>query len=237
MVDTLFSWSPANASQFQRISIEALLGPLNDIEQKHAPRWLWIAGKQEIVQAGPRAAIVGTREPSEQGARVAASVTKALVAADVTIVSGLAKGIDTIAHQTAIENGGRTIAILGTPLDRSYPSQNRALQEQIMKEHLAISQFPSSHPIEKRNFPLRNRTMALLSHATVIIEAGDTSGTLHQGREALRLGRPLFIHARILKSTSLRWPSQMQRYGASVFSEPEDILQALPASAGAIHAF
>ena len=87
------------------------------------------------------------------------------------IVSGLAEGIDTAAHTAAISRGGRTIAVLGTPLDQVFPRQNAALQDQIMREHLAVSQFPAGHPVQRKNFPLRNR-WALISDATVIIEAG-----------------------------------------------------------------
>ena len=83
-----------------------------------------------------------------------------------------------------------TIAVLGTDLDDCYPPENRPLQERLMREHLVISQFPSGTPSRRTNFPRRNRTMALLTDATVIIEAGESSGTLDQGWEALRLGRP-----------------------------------------------
>ena len=92
------------------------------------------------------------------------------------VVSGLAEGIDTAAHQATLEAGGRTIAVLGTPLDQVYPKRNAALQHQLMREHLCVSQFPVGSPIHRRNCPLRNHTMALLADATVIIEATDTSG-------------------------------------------------------------
>jgi len=87
-----------------------------------------------------------------------------------------------------------------------------------MTEHLAISQFPSGHPMQKKNFPIRNRTMALLSHATVIVEAGEGSGTLHQGWEALRLGRPLFIMESLTRRRELKWPGEMIGYGAQALS-------------------
>ena len=129
------------------------------------------------------------------------------------MVSGLARGIDAIAHETAIENGGRTIAGFGTPLDCFYPRENEALQRRIMTEHLAVSQFPHGYPVLRKSFPMRNRTMALLSHASVIVEAGDGSGTLPQGWEALRLGRPLFILKSLVQDDSLTWPAEMMQYG------------------------
>ena len=130
----------------------------------------------------------------------------------------------------AIPNG-RTIAVLGTPLDRTYPAKNRALQRRIMEEHLAISQYPVGHPILKGNFPRRNRTMALISDATVIAEAGETSGSLSQGWEALRLGRPLFIMKSVAGS-GLKWPADMRRYGADLLSDPDDLLDVLPTDVG-----
>ncbi len=224
--------APATERGIFTFPTESLLGPLNDVEQRYAPKYLYAAGNPELLRAGPRVAIIGTREPSEEGARNATALAKALVGAGITIVSGLAKGIDAIAHQAAIEAGGGTIAVLGTPLDKFYPAENRALQKLIMHDHLALSQFPLGAPIERKNFPLRNRTMALISHASVIIEAGDTSGSLHQGWEALRLRRPLFIHKAIIRNPKLRWPAEMVRYGAMVLSKPAEVIQALPAGAG-----
>jgi DNA processing protein len=134
------------------------------------------------------------------------------------VVSGLAEGVDTAAHETALAEGGRTIAVIGTPRDGCFPVRNRSLQERIVREGLVISQFPLGAPIEKKNFPIRNRTMALLTDATVIVEAGESSGTLHQGWEALRLGRLLFLMQSVVEDTTLSWPAEMIRYGAQVLS-------------------
>jgi DNA processing protein len=112
-----------------------------------------------------------------------------------------------------------------------YPRENAELQARIMREHLALSQYPVGSPIQRKNFPLRNRTMALFSDATVIIEASDTSGSLHQGWEALRLGRPLFIARSVIETPGLTWPGKMLHYGASVLSDEtfEEFEEALPA--------
>src|SRR5262249_61754432 len=130
-----------------------------------------------------------------------------------------------------MKHGGRTIAALGTPLDQVYPKQNAALQATIMQDHLALSQYPSGYPIHKRNFPLRYRTMALISDATVIIEAGDTSGSLSQGWEALRLGRPLFLAEPVTEDPSLTWPAEMLHYGAAILSDQtvEELFDSVPA--------
>lgn len=145
--------------------------------------------------------------------------------------SGLAEGIDTAAHTTAIESGGRTIAVLGPPLDQAYPASNRGLQERIAERDLLVSQFRSGAPVRQKNFPMRNRTMALLTDATVIVEAGEKSGTLHQGWEALRLGRTLFLMESVAADPRLCWPKEMIAYGAQVLSREnlEDELADLPA--------
>jgi len=146
-------------------------------------------------------------------------------------VSGLAAGIDTAAHTAAIEAGGHTVAVLGTPLDQAYPRENAALQAVIGRDHLLVSQFAENSKVTPKNFPMRNRTMALLCDATVIIEAGPTSGTLHQGWEALRLGRLLFLTEAVVQNAWLTWPAQMMHYGAQTLSEAnlERVIENLPA--------
>jgi len=212
---------------FRSLTAEQLLGPLNDVEKKYAPPGIFTAGPLEIPIPRPRVAIVGSRKASSRGLNAAADIAAALSKKQVLIVSGLAKGIDTAAHRTAIENGGRTIAVLGTPLNRVYPIENSQLQKEIMANHLAISQFAVGHTTKPQDFVVRNRTMALISNASIIIEAGETSGSLHQGWEALRLGRPLFITDSVVRS-SLNWPMRMMRYGARELIDPEDIFEVLP---------
>src|SRR5699024_9863913 len=143
--------------------------------------------------------VVGTRKVSEDGAARTRKLVRSLVEHDFTIVSGLAEGVDTIAHQTAIDTGGRTIAVIGTPLSENYPKQNKALQEHIARHFPFISQVPvlpyqAQHSRLHRCFvPERNKTMSALSDATVIVEANQTSGTLTQARAALQQGLKLFI--------------------------------------------
>ena len=93
---------------------------------------------------------------------------------------------------------------------------------------MVISQFPIGYPVRPKNFVIRNRTMALISNASIIIEAGETSGSLHQGWEALRLGRPLFIWKTILENGALNWPEKMLRYGAIELDDPEHVVDVLP---------
>lgn len=212
------------------VSPEDLLGPLNAVERKHAPKTLYLEGLEETLWSGARVAIVGSRQASALGLARARRLAATLVERGVVVVSGLAAGIDTAAHTTAITRAGRTVAVLGTPLDRVYPPQNAALQRQIGAEHLLVSQFPSGAAIRRSNFPLRNRTMALISDATVIVEAGQTSGSISQGWEALRLGRVLYITQAVARDAALSWPRELLDYGARVLSDEtlEDFLDMLP---------
>lgn len=207
-----------------------LLGrSLNDIERKHAPSKLYVAGPMRIPLPRPRVAIVGSRQATPESLADAERITRTLVEKNVVIVSGLAKGIDAAAHKAAIAAGGRTIAVLGTPLDRVYPQQNTQLQDDIIRHHLAISQYEVGSTVTPSNFVLRNRTIALISDASIIVQAGESSGSLSQGWEALRLGRPLFIWKPIFE-LSLIWPKEMVKFGAITLSDPNDVLENLPSA-------
>lgn len=153
-------------------------------------------------------AIVGAREVTQEGARRAYRLARELVGLGAVVMSGLAKGVDTAAHRGAIESRGRTVAVIGTPLAKAYPSENAALQESIYQEHLLLTPFAAGQNVFKSNFPKRNRAMALLSDATVIVEASDTSGSLHQAAECVRSGRWLFIMESVLADARLTWPSK-----------------------------
>ena len=207
---------------------QELLGPLNDVELKYAPKQLFAAGRVELLRERSRVAIVGTRRPSEEGVKRARRLARYLARNHVVVVSGLAEGIDTVAHQTAIDEGGDTIAVLGTPLTRAYPPSNAALQRRMVGEQLVITQFAPRAAVSRSNFPLRNRTMALISHASVIVEAGEGSGSLSQGWEALRLGRKLFIMRAVVEDASLSWPRELLEHGADVLTRPEQVLAELP---------
>lgn len=212
-------------------SVAELLGTLNDVERKNAPEKIYFRGDTGLLRVSPRVALVGSRKATHDGLRRAAKLSRALVAQGAVIVSGLAEGIDTASHRAAIEAGGRTIAVLGTPLEKPYPASNRELFELIANQHLVVTQFGATAAVQPRNFPIRNRTMALIAHATVIVEAQDKSGSLHQAWEALRLGRPLFILESITKNPELSWPVEVQKYGAQVLSDAtfEDLVEQLPA--------
>lgn len=212
------------------LTVEELLGRrLNDVEDKHAKK-LFIKGAIQPPLPSPRVSIVGSRKASQNGLSDARRIARTLTGNGVIIVSGLAEGIDTSAHKASMEVGGKTIAVLGTPLNKTYPRKNYALQQEIMHHHLVISQFPIGHPILPENFIARNRTMALISDATIIVEAADASGTRHQGWEAIRLGRPIFIWKSKTQTSEFQWQKEMLKYGAIELEDPIDVLESLPSS-------
>jgi DNA processing protein len=160
-------------------------------------------------------------------------LVRALVDDGFTIVSGLATGIDSEAHKTAIEANGRTIAVIGTPLSHSYPKENAELQRHIGENFLIISQVPVKryeNQDYRRNrafFPERNVTMSALTEATIIVEAGDTSGALIQARAALKQNRKLFILDNCFRNPNVTWPAKFAQKGAVRVKDYDDIRQHL----------
>jgi DNA processing protein len=188
---------------------------------------LWCVGDVSLLRR-KCVAIVGTRQVSPEGAARARRLARELAMKDVVIVSGLAKGVDTEALTSAIQSGGRVVAVIGTPVDVAYPAENKRLQEQIYREHLLVSQFPAGERVFRNNFPERNKLMAAVSDATAIIEAGDTSGTLHQAAECVRLGRWLFIAKSVVDDVSLQWPKRfLGQPKVTSFSSTEEIAAAI----------
>lgn len=202
-------------------------------DAKYPIEMFYYRGSLDFLYSPKRISIVGTRNPTEEGIRRAARLTRLLVKDGYTIVSGLARGIDTVAHKTAIETGGKTIAVIGTPITQAYPRENKELQEYIAKNFLLISQVPIFR--YRRNllkfnrlfFPERNKTMSAISQATVIVEAGETSGTLIQARAALYQGRKLFILDSCFRNKAITWPDKYLQKGAIRVVNYEDITNAL----------
>jgi DNA processing protein len=180
-------------------------------------------------------AIVGTRKPTAEGLARTRKLVRHLVKDGFTIVSGLASGIDTEAHNTAISEGGRTIAVIGTPLTHNYPKDNASLQQKIAENFFVISQVPvrryekQDYRLNRLFFPERNVTMSALTEATIIVEAGETSGTLIQARAALRQGRKLFILDSCFRNGGLTWPHKYAENGAIRVMDYDDIKEHLSA--------
>lgn len=174
----------------------------------------------------PAISVIGTRDVSDVGQKRANRFARELVAAGVVVVSGLAAGVDTQALGSALAHGGSVIAVIGTPLERAYPVQNASMQEEIYTNHLLISQFPAGERTYPSSFPARNRTMAAISDASVIIEASETSGTLHQAAECVRLRRWLGISRSVAEDPRLQWPSKFKGYDRCVVLESTEELLA-----------
>lgn len=154
---------------------------------------LFVRGNRALLQQ-PAVCVVGTRNPSPDGVKRAQKIASAAVDAGLVVMSGLAKGIDTAAHWATIKKGGATIAVFGTPIHKIYPAENRGLVEAIIESGgLIVSATKPTEPGGKYLFPRRNRLMALMSEGTVIVEAGETSGVVHQAAECLRQGKKLFL--------------------------------------------
>lgn len=201
-------------------------------DARHPVEMLYYQGSWEWSEL-PAVAIVGSRKATDDGKRRAAKLARELVEKNFTVVSGLAEGIDITAHTTAIDRGGRTIAVIGTPLGTYYPRPHREMQDLIAKQHLLISQVPvlryaRQHvPQNKLFFPERNVTMSALTEATIIVEAGETSGTLTQARAALHQGRKLFILESCFQRTDITWPARFEALGAVRVREPADLWEHL----------
>jgi DNA processing protein len=198
----------------------------------HPVELLYFQGAWELIWTRS-VAVVGTRKPSEEGVRRARQMVRKLVEDGFTIVSGLAEGIDTAAHTTAIESDGSTIAVIGTPLGQVYPKANAELQHRIARDHLLISQVPverydaQDYRVNRMFFPERNKTMSALSEATIIVEAGETSGTLIQAREAIKQKRKLFILNSCFERGDLTWPARFEKDGAFRVRDYADIRREL----------
>ena len=176
----------------------------------------------------PAVAVIGTRGASYYGLKACRRLAGGLAVRGVTVVSGLARGIDTAAHQGALEMDGRTLAVLGCGLDVVYPPENRKLYEEIPEHGALVSEFPLGTPPEARNFPIRNRIISGLSLGVVVIEAGVTSGTGITVRYALDQGREVFAVPGPIDSPTSLGPHRLIQEGAKLVQDVEDILQELP---------
>jgi DNA processing protein len=189
------------------------------------PPILFIAGRLDPRDANA-VAVVGARKATEDGLRSASVIAQHLVEANFTVVSGLAAGIDTAAHTSALSRSGRTIAVIGTGLSRFYPPQNEPLQRRIARQCAVVSQFWPHAPPTRRSFPMRNAVMSGIALATVVVEASQTSGARTQARLALAQGRPVFL----LKDLVDRQPWAARaatRPGTHVVEHPDEITTTL----------
>lgn len=193
----------------------------------NAPPFLFVRGT--LADADNRAiAIVGTRTAGEEGKQIAYDLAGELVAQQITIVSGMAEGIDTAAHHGAIDAGGRTIAVFGTGITKLYPRSNRDLADQIPSQGACVSQFLPHQHQTRWTFPVRNIVTSGLSVGTVVVEAGETSGAKLQAHDALRHGKRLFLVAHLVEQQ--QWARDLLSHpGVIAVKHVDDIVERVTA--------
>jgi len=172
-------------------------------------------------------AIVGTRRVTSYGRQITAELAAFLAANGMTVISGLARGVDAIAHQTSLKAGGRTIAVLGSGVDKIYPPEHRGLAEHMMERGAIISDYAPGTPPEASNFPPRNRIISGLSLAVVVVEAGETSGALITAEFAAEQGREVFAVPGSILAPQSKGTNKLIQNGALPLLSVNDLMQAL----------
>jgi DNA processing protein len=193
------------------------------------PPFLFIRGEVRPADA-LSVAVVGTRDASPEGIRRGRRMATLLAERHVTVVSGLARGIDTTAHRAALEAGGRTIAVIGTGITKCYPAENAQLAEEIAESGALVSQFWPTRPPGRDTFPRRNVVTSGISQGTVVIEASSTSGAKMQARLALEHGKKVFLVRSLV--TDQRWAqTYVARRGAIEVGDVDEVIRHLAAPA------
>lgn len=187
------------------------------------PDPLFMIGDLSVLSR-PLVSIVGTREPTPYGVRTARAISAALAKAGVSVVSGMARGIDAVAHRACLENGVPTIAVLGTGIDVPYPAGHRELHRVIGETGLVVSENGPGLTAHKGAFPRRNRIIAALSPVTIVVEAGHKSGALNTASQALELGRTVAAVPGPIDSAQSEGTNQLIRDGSAVIATIEDAL-------------
>jgi DNA protecting protein DprA len=196
--------------------------PQQLLEVHQFPPVLFVKGTPVPREVG--VSVVGSRSASQQALRSTREIAELLTKDGITVISGLAAGVDTAAHLATLEAGGRTVAVIGTGIRQYYPSQNRELQDAISHRGLVISQFWPDSPPSKSSFPMRNATMSAYGSATVVVEAGEHSGARIQARLAVAHGRPVVLMGSVVKGTS--WGAKLHgQPGVMVADGPMDVIR------------
>jgi DNA processing protein len=191
------------------------------------PVMLYVRGDTQVLNS-PSLSIVGTRRPTVYGSQMAERMGRDLAVRGLTIVSGLARGIDAIAHQGATAVGGRAIGVLGTGIDVCYPKENKKLYEKVLEGGAIVSEFPTgSHPAPE-NFPVRNRIIAGMPLGVIIVEGRQYSGSLITARLAMEFGREVFgVPGNVTQEVSFA-PNLLIKQGAKLVTNAEDVIEELP---------
>lgn len=203
---------------------EAYPARLKEIDQP--PPILYLRGELTMEDSWA-VAVVGTRRVTAYGRQVTEELASYLAQNGVTVVSGLARGVDAIAHQAALKAGGRTLAVMGNGVDRIYPPEHRALAEQILASGALLSDYAPGTPPEGANFPPRNRLISGLSLAVVVVEAGETSGALITAQFAVDQGREVFAVPGNILAPQSKGTNRLIQQGAHPLLSARDVLEAL----------
>lgn len=195
------------------------------LKEIYNPPFLLYRKGEAIEDDRPAIAIVGSRKGTDYGKRVTFEIAKELAMTGITIVSGLAIGLDTEAHKGALAGGGKTIAILANGLDKIYPSSNTALANEIIENGCIFSEQPLGMPPLKQNFPARNRIISGLSQGILVAEAGEGSGTLHTTSFALEQNRQIYAIPGPVYNPLAKGPNNLLKQGAKAVTEAADILE------------
>lgn len=201
--------------------------PRELLEAADPPLLLFLMGNADLLTHPQRLAVVGSRNPTPQGAQNAHDFAQALAAAGVCVVSGMALGVDGAAHTGALDAGGATVAVVGTGLDRVYPSRHRALAHRIAQTGLVVSEFVLGTSPTPANFPKRNRIIAGLSQGTLVVEAALASGSLITARLAAEMGREVFAIPGSIHATQAKGCHALIRQGAKLVESAQDVLEDL----------
>jgi len=191
------------------------------------PILLYALGRAELLQSDAFA-VVGTRRPTAYGRQTAEKLTRDLVQAGLTHVSGMARGIDACSHRGALEAGGATIAVLGTGVDVLYPRDNRKIYEEIIEHGLVLSEFTMGQTPLAQNFPIRNRIISGMSMGVLVIEGAQYSGSLITARLALEQGREVLAVPGAITSKQSWGPNLLIKDGAKLVQEASDVIEELP---------
>lgn len=201
--------------------------PAELLQTADPPLALFVLGRLDALAHPRRLAVVGSRNPTPQGADNGRAFAHALAGAGLSIVSGLALGVDGAAHDGALNAGGFTLAVVGTGLDRVYPSRHRALAHRIVSQGALISEYVLGTPPLAQNFPQRNRIIAGLSAGTLVVEAALQSGSLITARMASEQGREVFAIPGSIHATQSRGCHALIRQGAKLVESAQDVLEEL----------
>ena len=225
-VDLEKLWGKIEAQGIKILTWEDQAYPqrLKEIEQP--PPVLYIRGEY-LPDDLFAVAIVGTRRVTAYGRQITEELAAYLARNGITVVSGLARGVDAIAHQTALKAGGRTLAVLGSGVDKIYPPEHRAMAEKMMEQGAIISDYAPGTPPEASNFPPRNRIISGLSLAVVVIEAGETSGALITAEFAAEQGREIFAVPGSILAPQSKGTNKLIQNGALPLLSVDDLMQAL----------